>query len=59
MIPSVQLQQGVNPSRVKPLPLQANIDLLTYSAKQEMSKVSLTITTKELRLLFCFNTSLS
>lgn len=32
------LLQGVNPSRVKPLPLQANLDLLTYSAKQQMLK---------------------
>jgi len=34
--------QGVNPSRVKSLPLQANLDLLTYSAKQQMLKGNFT-----------------
>ena len=37
---TILLQQGVNPSRVKPLPLTANLDLLTYSAKQQMLKVT-------------------
>lgn len=40
------IQQGVNPNRLRPIPLKANIDLWSYQAKQEFLKGNYTGATK-------------